>query len=101
MNVSYAHAPGDTMPNGTIIIEEIVTQQLKVGAVDNRHSRRESIVLALRPGGVDPYITWSRWITTDPDGRIVVDDTTYGHYHRHIDKAVRDFKARTRKEKVS
>lgn len=89
--------PGDTLNNGAIIIEEIV--HLEGGRDDFRSDTRKSIVLAIYPGAVEPFVTWTRWVTIQDSATgaaIVTDDCAAGHYNRKIEDAVKDFKSRVK-----
>jgi hypothetical protein len=85
--VKFPSKPGKTLPNGAIILDEIVVRRYEY--------RRDSVVLAINPGGVHPFVSWHRMITTDSPlatgGFTTVDSTSYGQYSTNLEDALKLF----------
>lgn len=84
---------GQTLPNGAIILMEETLRQYAY--------RRDSIVLAINPGGVHPFVSWHRMVTTDSPlatgGYQTVDTTAHGEYSRDLNEAIDKFNDRVQK----
>jgi hypothetical protein len=96
-----ASRPGQRLPNGAILIAEVVQTTPHMMAAESQRSvhaaTRKSVVLAMQGGAVEPFTTWLRQVEFDILTLEVDSDITEsGSYHRHIDKAVRDFRKRTK-----
>jgi len=98
--VQYACCTGDKLPNGGVILDEVV-----IKGWDHGDNQRESVVLCVT-SGVQPFVTWYRIVTTredrDPDagpvGRKAVDFCESGHYHTDLDNAVLEFRQRVQRD---
>lgn len=87
---NFPRKPGKTLPNGAIILAEKVIRRYEY--------RQDSIVLAVNPGGHQPFVSWHRMITTDSPlatgGFHVIDSTCYGHYYSTLERAWENFLVR-------
>lgn len=85
--------PGQRLPNGSVILAE---EPLRSFAY-----RRDSVVLAINPGGVHPFVSWHRIVTTDSPlatgGFYIVDTTVQGDYSRDLEDAIVKFKDRVKR----
>lgn len=81
--------PGSVLPNtvGCILLAETVVRQYD--------HRRDSIVLAVNPGGAtyQPFVTWLRVVSNDTPGEM--QDYCYmGHYRRTLADAMTEYQER-------
>lgn len=97
MPIRVAHfpkTPGLDLPNHAIILHETVIREYDY--------RRDSIVLAINPKAVQPFVSWHRVVTSDSptaDGEFqVVDTCAWGHYHREIDTAWDNYQLRVQEQ---
>jgi len=84
--------PGDVFHGDCILLKQEVIEEEQY---DDGGTTFRMIVLAMRPGAVEPFVTWSRWITFNDDGTVRADDCCWGHYYRELnEKVMRDFDLR-------
>lgn len=88
----FPRKAGKTLPNGAIILAETVIRRYEF--------RRDSIVLAMNPGGYQPFVSWHRVVTTDSPlatgGFTTVDSTCYGHYSTTLEGAIQKYELRVK-----
>lgn len=90
---SFPHKPGDTLPNGAILIAESSIEEHGTGS----EKYRLSTVLCLNPGAAQPYVTWRRRISADRTATGSYHLTDYcftGQYTAYLDHAIGDFNHR-------
>lgn len=86
----FPRKPGKTLPNGAIILAEVEIRRYEF--------RRDSVVLAINPGGYQPFVSWHRMVTTDSPlatgGFQTVDSCCYGRYSMTLESAMIVFNER-------
>lgn len=89
MDGEFPTKVGDRLPNSGIIIAE----QVLVSHV----TERESIILCMVPGAVQPYVTWRRIVRvsrTATNGQYIDDYCWSGDYFEDLSNAVANYNAR-------
>jgi hypothetical protein len=92
--IGFAYKPSHRMPNGAIIIAEVITRSPDDPRFGD-NSQRESVVLALTLSDATPFATWTRVVRNSmgPDPK-AEDFCETGHYHRSIVEAAKEFSNR-------
>lgn len=90
---SFPHKPGDTLPNGSILVAEQNIEYHGAGS----EKFRLSTVFCVNPGVVQPYVTWKRRIQADraASGVYYLSDYCFdGSYTEYLKRAIQDFNHR-------
>jgi hypothetical protein len=87
---SFPRKPGQTLPNGAILLAETV--------IRTYDHRRDSIVLCVVPGAVYPFVSWHRCVGNDSPkaagGFELLDYCYIGHNKLWLDEAWEAYNAR-------
>lgn len=91
-------APGQTLPNGALILKDQYLRPLMSGDEGNEYQwAEEHLVLALNPGGFQPFVVWVRVIGVEhraDDTWGTIDYTYWGFYSRDLSKALEVYEER-------
>lgn len=96
-HANFPRKPGQALPNGAIILVEWELRSYEF--------RRDSLVFALIPGNVHPFVSWHRVVTTDSPlatgGFHIVDSTAFGDYGREMHESFVKFQERFKEKEAA